>query len=79
LIGSNRQYIDEVIPHIGSLLSTSLGDVVKEAEVVVIGTRGVGVDKLRSSLRPEHIVIDLVNLDRKSRPANSGDYEGICW
>jgi hypothetical protein len=56
-----------------------LGDVVKEAEVVVIGTRGVGVDKLRSSLRPEHIVIDLVNLDRKSRPANSGDYEGICW
>jgi GDP-mannose 6-dehydrogenase len=79
LIGSNRQYIDDVIPHIGSLLSTSLPDVLKDAEVVVIGTRGLALDELRSSLRPDHIVIDLVNLERGLRPATSGDYEGICW
>jgi GDP-mannose 6-dehydrogenase len=79
LIGSNRQYIDDVIPHIGALLSTSLQDVLKDAEVVVIGTRGLAVDKLRTSLRPDHFVIDLVNLERGSRPATSGDYEGICW
>jgi GDP-mannose 6-dehydrogenase len=79
LIGSNRQYIEEVIPHIGSLLSTTLLDVVKDAEVVVIGTRGLSRDELRKSLRPEHIVIDLVNLERALRPATSGNYEGICW
>jgi GDP-mannose 6-dehydrogenase len=79
LIGSNRQYIEEVIPHIGSLLSISLADVLKDAEVVVIGTRGVNHDELRRSLRPDHTVIDLVNLERASRPATSGDYEGICW
>jgi GDP-mannose 6-dehydrogenase len=79
LIGSNRQYIDDVIPHIGSLLSTSLPDVLKDAEVVVIGTRGLALDELRSSLRPDHIVIDLVNLERGLRPATSGNYEGICW
>ena len=79
LIGSNRQYIEEVIPHIGSLLSTSLPEVLKDAEVVVIGTRGVGGDELRRTLRSDHTVIDLVNLERASRPATSGDYEGICW
>ncbi len=79
LIGSNRQYIEEVIPHIGSLLSTSLPEVLKEAEVVVIGTRGLNRDELRSSLRPDHTVIDLVNLERALRPTVSGGYEGICW
>jgi len=79
LIGSNRQYIDEVIPHIGSLLSTTLEDVLEDAEVVVIGTRGLAPEELRRSLRPEQIVIDLVNLERGSRPITSGGYEGICW
>ena len=79
LIGSNRLYIEEVIPHIGSLLSTSLHDVVTGAEVVVIATRGLKGDELRPCLRPDHSVIDLVNLDRGSRPVTSGDYEGICW
>jgi GDP-mannose 6-dehydrogenase len=79
LIGSNRQYIEEVIPHIGSLLSTALLDVVKDAEVVVIGTRGLSRDELRGFLRPDHTVIDLVNLERTLRPATSGNYEGICW
>jgi GDP-mannose 6-dehydrogenase len=79
LIGSNRQYIEEVIPHIGSLLSTSLADVLRDAEVVIIGTRGVNRDELRRSLRPDQTVIDLVNLERASRPATSGHYEGICW
>jgi GDP-mannose 6-dehydrogenase len=37
LIGSNRQYIQDVIPHIGSLLNASLDDVLNFAEVVVIG------------------------------------------
>ncbi len=78
LIGSNRQYIEEVIPHIGSLLSTNLSEVVATAEVVVIATRGLDGAELRKSLKPEHIVIDLVNLERKSRPA-APDYQGICW
>jgi GDP-mannose 6-dehydrogenase len=79
LIGSNRQYIEEVIPHIGSLLSTSLSEVVRDAEVVVIATRGLNREELHGCLRPDHVVIDLVNLERGSRPATSGDYEGICW
>src|SRR6516225_3335189 len=75
LIGSNRQYIDEVIPHIGSLLSSNLQDVVKGSEVVVIGTRGVDREALRRSLQPGQVVIDLVNLE-KGRRIQTDSYRG---
>ncbi|HKD03137.1 MAG TPA: UDP-glucose/GDP-mannose dehydrogenase family protein [Terriglobales bacterium] len=78
LIGSNRQYIEEVIPHIGSLLSPNLDEVVKSSEVVIIGTRGVDREALRRALQPSHSVIDLVNLE-KARRVPSASYEGICW
>jgi hypothetical protein len=61
------------------LLSTGLADVLEDAEVVVIGTRGVDRDELSRSLRRDQVVIDLVNLERASRPATPGDYKGICW
>ena len=78
LIGSNRQYIEETIPHIGSLLSTTKQEALADAEVVVIGTR-VPPEELRLYLRPDHIVVDLVNLDRAARPTGAKQYEGICW
>ncbi len=78
LIGSNREYIEKAIPHIGSLLESDLAQVLKDGEVVVIGTRGVPRDQLQQHLRPDHIVIDLVNLEKARRPA-LGHYEGICW
>jgi len=79
LIGSNRQYIEEVIPHIGSLLSSSLEQVLEQAEVVVIGTRGVSTETLNSHLRSTHFVVDLVNLEKSRRPNAGTTYEGICW
>src|SRR6266571_1377709 len=79
LIGSNRQYIEEVIPHIGSLLCNDLAQVVREAEVVVIITRGIKKKELQQHLRPDHIILDLVNLEKTRRPADKGRYEGICW
>jgi GDP-mannose 6-dehydrogenase len=78
LIGSNRQYIEETIPHIGSLLSATLQEAIADAEVVVIGTR-LPADELSRHLRPDHIVVDLLNLDRAARPTGTKQYEGICW
>jgi len=79
LAGSNRQYIEEVIPHIGSLLSADLEEVLHGAEVVVIGNKSARKDELLKYLRSDQIVIDLVNLDKSRRPDTSGAYEGICW
>lgn len=79
LAGSNRQYIEEVIPHIGSLLSTDLEGTVRSAEVVIIGTKAAMKKELENLLNPEQIVIDLVNLDKSRRVDAHGKYEGICW
>jgi len=77
LAGSNRQYIEDVIPHIGSLLSADMEEVIRNAEVVVIGTK-VEKTELAKLLSPRQIVIDLVNLDPARRP-QAASYEGICW
>lgn len=37
LIGTNRAYIEQAIPHIGGLMADSLRDVMQHAEVLVIG------------------------------------------
>jgi GDP-mannose 6-dehydrogenase len=78
LAGSNRQYIEEVIPHIGSLLSTDMEEVVCGGEVVIIGTN-VDKQKLSKLLSAGQIVFDLVNLDPSRRPMSAATYEGICW
>jgi GDP-mannose 6-dehydrogenase len=79
LAGSNRQYIEEVIPHIGSILSADLEDVMRGADVVVIGNKSANKDELSKYLRADHIVIDLVHLDKAHRPSGVSAYEGICW
>jgi len=78
LIGSNRDYIEHAIPHIGSLLENDLAKILSSADVVVIGTRGVARDQLQPYLRPDHVVVDLVNLEKVRRPVVA-NYEGICW
>jgi len=77
LAGSNRQYIEDVIPHIGSLLSADMPEVVRDAEVVVVGTK-VEKEELAKLLTPAQMVIDLVNLDPARRP-QAASYQGICW
>jgi GDP-mannose 6-dehydrogenase len=79
LFGSNRQFIDEYIPHIGQLLENDLGTVVRSAELILVGTRAVDRETLLSATRPNQTIIDLVNLEKKRRPAGATGYEGICW
>jgi GDP-mannose 6-dehydrogenase len=79
LIGSNREYIEQVIPHIGLLLNANLEEVLKDAEVVVIGTRDLNWDSLKNSIRRDQEVIDLVSLEKSRRPQITSAYKGICW
>jgi GDP-mannose 6-dehydrogenase len=78
LVGSNRQYIEEVIPHIGSLLVADFEEVVRSGAVVIVATK-IDKDQLARCVRPDQVVIDLVNLNPANRPAVSGSYQGICW
>jgi len=79
LVGSNRQFIDEYIPHIGMLLKEDVSDVVRGAEVILVGSRAVDREVLLGTLKPDQLVIDLVNLEKLRRPQGNWGYEGICW
>ncbi len=79
LAGSNRQYIEDVVPHIASLLSTDMQQVVRSAEVVIIGNKSAKTQELSQYLQPGQMVLDLVNLDHDHRPNSIAEYQGICW
>jgi len=79
LIGSNREYIESAIPHIGSLLCASLESTLENADVVVIGTRGLDREVLRQHIRSGQHIVDLVNIERTRRVDATTTYEGICW
>jgi len=76
LMGANRQYIQQEIPHIGSLLVETLEEALADAEVVVVGTDDPEVDRVSGMLRDGQAVIDLFGrlAARKGKGA-----EGICW
>jgi GDP-mannose 6-dehydrogenase len=67
LIGSNRQFIEAYIPHIGTLLTQDRQAVLDHAEVVVLGTTGIKRNDLAASLRPDQILLDVVNLQYSQR------------
>ena len=77
LVGANRDFILNHIPHISRLMVDSMEEVIAFAEVIVIGNPAEEFRKVRSIARPEQTIIDLVRVtdDR----VNDGRYQGICW
>ncbi len=64
LVGANRRYIEEEIPHISSLMCDDLDAVLAHAEVLVIGN--TDEDAARAAAASDrHVVIDLT---RRLRP-----------
>jgi GDP-mannose 6-dehydrogenase len=62
IVGANRQFVEQTIPHIGALLETSLEKVVEDAEVVLISRDGDEFASLSGYLTSNQIVINLSHL-----------------
>jgi GDP-mannose 6-dehydrogenase len=78
LLGANRSYIDANIPHLGSLLCSSMTEMLEPSEVILVGLQQAALnDALQARVRPDHLVIDLVNLP--NRDLLRCRYEGVCW
>jgi GDP-mannose 6-dehydrogenase len=75
LFGANKEFIENEIPHISSLMRKELQEVIEFAEVIVIGKRD---EEFRAAAASNgRAVIDLVRMiDREEAGAN---YQGICW
>jgi GDP-mannose 6-dehydrogenase len=78
LTGSNKDYIEQQIPHLSRLLCGSIDEVLDASDVIVIGNAGAEFGGALSRCRPDHTILDLVRIpfDREQVVA---DYRGICW
>jgi len=78
IIGSNKGYIEGTIPHISTLLRTSVQEVIDGSDVVVVGSKSDEFKQTLSAMSSDKIVLDLVRI--VPNPDTSNDsYEGICW
>ena len=78
LVGANKQYIEEQIPHLSQLLCDTIDQLIDQSEVIVVGNGAAEFPEALKRCRADQTVIDLVRipLDFGSLKAR---YDGICW
>lgn len=78
LVGANKEYINTQIPHLSSLLTESIDEVLEKSDVIVVGNGAPEFGDALTRTREDHIILDLVRV-KTPREQIKGDYRGICW
>ncbi len=78
LVGANKQYIEEQIPHLSRHLCDTLDEVIDKSEVIVVGNGAPEFSEAVARCRPDQIVIDLVRIPLDFSKVQA-QYDGICW
>jgi GDP-mannose 6-dehydrogenase len=77
LIGANRDFILNHIPHISRLMVNSIDAVLDHAETIVIGNNDPEFRCIPDHLREGQRLVDFVRIT--NHRSKNGKYEGICW
>ena len=77
LVGANRDFILNRIPHISRLMVNGIEGVLDHAQTIVIGNKDPEFENVLGRLHDGQHVVDFVRItDRRS---DNGKYDGICW
>lgn len=77
LVGANRDFILNRIPHVSRLMVDNVDAVLEHAQTIVIGNNDVNFKAVPDKLRDGQSIVDFVRItDRRSE---NGKYDGICW
>lgn len=77
LVGANRDYIMNHIPHISKYMMASMDEVLAHGETLVIGNGSAEFCDILARLQPGQVVVDLVRIS--DAVSEAGRYDGICW
>jgi GDP-mannose 6-dehydrogenase len=77
LVGANRRFIEESIPHIASLMTTDVESLVTKSEMLVVAMKSPEVLAAVARARADQHVLDLAQLPE--RRAGEAEYRGVCW
>ena len=75
--GTNKEYMDTHLPHLASLLTESVDEIIRDADVIVLGNQSKEYKRALQFARPDQILIDLVRIVQ--HPKTKGTYEGLSW
>ena len=78
LLGANRRFIEQHVPHISSLMRNDIESVIAESELLVVGLADRQIfEALERNVRDDQMVLDLVRIPRAE--AIRGRVLGLCW
>jgi GDP-mannose 6-dehydrogenase len=78
LMGANKEYIEQQVPHLSRHLCDSIDDVITRSDVVVIGNAAPEFSEAVARCRPDQTIVDLVRIPIDFA-ALQAHYDGICW
>ncbi len=77
LVGANRDFILNHIPHISKLMVSDMDAVLTHAQTVVIGNNDPEFKRVQNRLHKGQLLVDFVRvIEGRSK---DGEYDGICW
>ena len=77
LVGANRDYILNAIPHISKLMVGSMEDAIAHGDTIVIGNGASEFQNVLALADDSKVIVDLVRISEKR--SIEGRYDGICW
>lgn len=78
LLGANRKYIEDTIPHIASLMCDDAIELINTCSVLIVGQNDEQfLEALYEHSKEYHFVLDLLGVVDKARV--KGEYQGSCW
>ena len=77
LMGKNKDYLSEHIPHISRILYETAEEVIHKADVIVVGNKSEEFKDVITQHGQYKVIIDLVRIDKDV--ISDGLYQGICW
>jgi GDP-mannose 6-dehydrogenase len=77
LVGANRDFILNRIPHISRLMVDHVDAVLDHAQTIVIGNKDPDFRRVLSQVRNGQSIVDFVRI--AERRSENGSYDGICW
>ena len=77
LMGANKDYILNAIPHISKLMVDSMDEALAHGDTIVIGNASTEFKPILEKISAEQVVVDLVRISEQI--SEEGRYDGICW
>jgi GDP-mannose 6-dehydrogenase len=77
LIGANKRFIEEHIPHLSSILTERIEEAVETAQVVVVGYASPEFGPALKKMSADQMIIDLARIE--GRDSLTAAYDGVCW